>query len=143
MTGLGRRATERDRDVTEDDDQRPMLPLAEAAERMGRHPEALRSLIRRGKLAARKANAGGWLVAVDDREPTGALAADDRGLADALAELKEEVAELRDRATRAEVDADRAREVAEVKVAAAERIIDELRAEVAHHRRPWWRKLLG
>jgi hypothetical protein len=40
----------------------PWLTLAEAAERTGRHIDALRTMVRRGKLERRKGNSGQWLV---------------------------------------------------------------------------------
>jgi hypothetical protein len=40
----------------------PWITLSEAAERTGRHIDALRSLVRRKRLPARKGNGGQWLV---------------------------------------------------------------------------------
>jgi hypothetical protein len=40
----------------------PWVTLSEAASRTGRHIDAVRSLVRRRKLPARKNNAGQWMV---------------------------------------------------------------------------------
>jgi hypothetical protein len=60
-----------------------------------------------------------------------------------VTELQEELTDLRDRATRAEAERDKALEVAEAKVAAAERIVEELKAMLVEARRPWWRQFVG
>jgi hypothetical protein len=60
-----------------------------------------------------------------------------------VSELQEELTDLRDRVTRAEAERDKALEVAEAKVAAAERLVADLREELAWHRRPWWRRWRG
>src|SRR3954467_14208818 len=99
---LGRSAAAGDRpmtDMTSEPTEPPMVPLAEAATLTGRHPEALRSMIRRGQLTARRDNRRGWLVALPQpaEQPDGPVA--DRAMAgqdDALAELREEVAGLRE-----------------------------------------------
>ena len=41
-----------------------LLPLAEAASRLGLHPSALRSRVRRGNVTAKRGNAGQLLVEV-------------------------------------------------------------------------------
>ncbi len=77
----------------------PWLTLAEASARTGRHIDALRTMVRRGKLERMKGNAGQWLV----RLPPDGLARSDRGddlgidqdLTEVVAELREEVTELR------------------------------------------------
>ena len=45
-----------------DDAAAPWITLSEAAVRTGRHVDALRSLVRRKRLPARKGNGGQWLV---------------------------------------------------------------------------------
>jgi hypothetical protein len=62
-------------DVTSADDRpaEPLLTLTEASIVTGRPPEAIRTMIRRRKLAARKGNDGKWLVEipVDMKRPVG------------------------------------------------------------------------
>ena len=89
----------------------------------------------------------------------------DSGVVEALAELKEEAAELRVALARAEAERDSAKAVAaamvkaaklataaelaavrqqlETEVAARNAVIEELRAMLADLRRPWWRRLLS
>src|SRR5918998_5576972 len=77
----------------------PMVPLAEAAALSGKHPEALRSMVRRGQLPARRDNRKGWLVAVPQPvESEGGPVADRplTNLEDAIAELRDELAGLRE-----------------------------------------------
>src|SRR4051794_34240499 len=121
-------------------------------------------MVRRGKLERRKGNAGQWLV----RLPTGGLTGSDRGgdavsdagLAEVVAELKEEVTELRvalarseaghDAAlaqVRAEGDARAAKAEAELEAARAmlsqERTrADRFEAALAEARRPWLAKVI-
>ena len=91
------------------DDQDELLTLAEAGKRLGRHPEALRALVRRHRLPARRDNLGRLLLRLADL-PAG-LSAPEHGraaqpaapehaqLAQAdpaeLLELREELAEER------------------------------------------------
>jgi hypothetical protein len=51
----------------ENDPGRPWLTLVEAGRLTGRHPDTLRTMIRRGRLEGRKGNSGGWLVRMPDR----------------------------------------------------------------------------
>jgi hypothetical protein len=140
----------------------PWLTLSEAAARSGRHIGALRSLVRRGRLPARKGNGGQWLVQLPDdpvAEPD-AASGSPIGLAgglangEAVAELMAEVAELRELLARTEVEREAARAVAtaEVKaareisaaeVAAKDQVLAELKAMLAEARRPWWRRWVG
>jgi hypothetical protein len=128
----------------------PWLTLSEAAAQSGRHIGALRSMVRRKSLPARKGNGGAWLVQLPDELQANpdALTGSAGGSAsspigspygDAMAELLAEVAELRDQLGRAIGRAE-----------GQERLITQLqddlahaRAELAQARRPWWRKLLG
>src|SRR3954470_325261 len=135
----------------------PMIPLAEAAVLAGRHPEALRSMIRRGQLTARRDNRRGWLVALPQpaEQPDGPVA--DRAMAgqdDALAELREEVAGLREALARSEAGRDTAAALAraegeartakaEAEVAALRELVAELRVMLAAARRPFWRRWVG
>jgi hypothetical protein len=143
-------------DPTSEPTEPPMIPLAEAATRTGRHPEALRSMIRRGQLAARRDNRRGWLVALPQpaEQPDGPAADQDMaGLGDALAELREEVAGLREALARSEAGRDTAAALAraegeartakaEAEVAAQRELVTELRAVLADARRPFWRRWL-
>jgi hypothetical protein len=149
----------------------PMVSLAEAAAMTGRPAEAIRAMIRRGKLKALKGNDGRTLVAIpaeliqpsgqprhsqvngqDGRVATPAEAEDSRvaAIATAVEEWRAAAEEARLAAAVAEVklaEAERVRaaEVAEVraKAEAAERVIAELRAMLAEARRPFWRRWWG
>ena len=133
------------------DAEAPWLTLAEAATRTGRHIDALRTTVRRGKLDRRKGNAGQWLV----RLPPDGLARSDRvddaghnqEMAEVVAELREEVTELRVALARAEAGHDAAlaqvRAEGEARAARAEGEAAALRELVAELRRPWWRRLAG
>jgi DNA-binding Lrp family transcriptional regulator len=143
--------------MTHDDDAAAsptlFLPLAEAASRLGLHPSALRSRIRRGQVTARRGNDGRLMIEV----PASVQPRHDEALALPDDELAEEIDELRDRlhaaslaTARAEGARDTAIATATAKVEAAERIIAELRsmldaakAELVEARRSWWRRLLG
>ena len=147
----------------------PWLTLAEAAERSGRHIDAIRTMARRGKLERRKGNAGQWLVRLS---PDALLAAHDRGgdavsdtradagLAEVVAELKEEVTELRVALARSEAGHNAAlaqvRAEGETRAAKAEAELeasrtmlgqervrgDRLEAALAEARRPWLAKVI-
>ena len=174
--------------------ERPWLTLTEAAALSGRHIDALRAMARRGRIERRKNNAGQWVVRLPESWPqagtAGALGStlgtapadsgaalgslgtalgnaqgEDSGTAKALAELREEVAELRvalartesqaeaitavakgeveavKRVAAAEVEA--MREQLEAGVAARNAVIEELRAELARLRLPFWRRWIG
>jgi hypothetical protein len=151
---------------SKDAGERPWLTLSEAAARSGRHIGALRSLVRRGRLPARKGNGGAWLVQLPDdpmAEPevsSGSSIGSTSG--DAVAELMAEVAELREQLARAEVEREAARAVATAEITAAkdrtaaqvaaaeaarkaelaafERLVQELKTMLAEARRPWWRR---
>src|SRR3954452_23580218 len=49
-----------------EDDRDELLTLAEAGRRLGRHPEALRALVRRHKLPAQRDNLGRLLLRLAD-----------------------------------------------------------------------------
>jgi hypothetical protein len=147
----------------------PWLTLAEAAERSGRHIDAIRTMARRGKLERRKGNAGQWLVKLP---PDALLTAPDRGgdaasdtradagLAEVVAELKEEVTELRVALARSEAGHNAAlaqvRAEGETRAAKAEAELeaartmlgqersrtDRLEAALAEARRPWLAKVI-
>jgi hypothetical protein len=138
------------------------LPLFEAAQRMGKSTEAVRALIRRGRIEAVRGNDGRLLVAV----PSELVRADNRTgpnerpdddlLARALVEREEALVELdhqRERAHEAELVAASVKAELAVRVelmdalkaelAAREERLAELKAELAEARRPWWRRWIG
>ena len=143
----------------DDDTSGTWLPLAQAAPKLGLSLDGLRQRVRRGQAQTRKGNDGRVLVLVPDQAmdaPTNAVtgtvsddvsAADARQMHDAaMAELRGERDELRQVVEtwrgKAETSAlEAARAVAERD--ARDVLIGELRAELAHHRRPWWARMLG
>jgi regulator of protease activity HflC (stomatin/prohibitin superfamily) len=60
----------------------------------------------------------------------------------ALAELHDEVAELRVALARAEAGAEARAAKAEAEAAAQRELVAELKAMLAMTRRPWWRRLI-
>ena len=62
--GYGSMTEAADRDAGGDPAVEPLMTLAEAAAALDRASESIRTMIRRGKLSARKGNDGRWLVAV-------------------------------------------------------------------------------
>jgi hypothetical protein len=129
-----------------------LLPLAEAASRLGLHPSALRSRIRRGLVTAKKGNDGRILVEVM------ANARPDHGevMVTAEDELRAEVDFMRGQLeaariamAKAEAERDAAMATSAAKVEAAERVVTELRvrgdrleAALAEARRPWLAKVI-
>src|SRR3954465_8949444 len=108
-----------------------LLPLAEAASRLGLHPSALRSRIRRGLATAKKGNDGRILVEVM------ANARPDHGevMTTPEDELHAEVDYMRDQLqaprvamAKAEAERDAAVATSAAKVEAAERVVAELRS---------------
>jgi hypothetical protein len=139
----------------------PWLSLTEAAQRTGRHINALRSLARRGRIESRKGNQGQWLVRLPaelpaDLGPTDAPTSDETmaALNAEVVELREELAglkaELKAVHDVAKARADAAERVATAEIAAKEELIQELRkilgslrAELTEARRPWWRRWIS
>ena len=127
-----------------------MLSLAEASARLGKSVDAVRSLIRRGRLTARRGNDGRLLVAVptelavasDKPGDQSRLGENDEVTRRVLAERDEALAEVDHWRSRAE-EAAIAQARAEAERDAQRVLVDELRIELAHHRRPWWAKLLA
>jgi hypothetical protein len=144
-----------------DEDGRIWLPLHNAAIKLGKSSDAVRSMIRRGRLSTRKANDGRLLVAVPtaNDQPGGGLTRADDGRATVFsqaddgqttAELQHEITEIRERLARAEERAEAARAIAAADVATAKaeavalrELVDELKAQLADARRPWWRRWFG
>ena len=122
------------------------LPLAEAAVRLGLHPSALRSRIRRGLATATRGNDGRLLVSVpaDAKPPTdGVTASPEDDLAAEVDELRRQLAAETVTRIKAEAERDAATTIATARVEAAERVVTELRNELARARLPWWRRLAG
>src|SRR5687767_1231793 len=124
-------------------EEQPWLTLSEAASRDGRHIDALRSLVRRRKLPARKGNNGQWLVQLPASADAADLAKDTADLANGLAtdtavtELLTEVTELREALAEAKAEAKAAYAIAEARVdavkaeaAAVRELADRLTAEL-------------
>jgi hypothetical protein len=126
--------------------ERPLMTLREAAAATGRPPEAIRAMIRRGRLLARKNNAGRFLIDLppDLIRPDPAPAAAGTAAADGrLAGLEVAVEEWRAAAEEARLEA--AVAAAENRLLREERARDQerigrLEAELAEARRPWWRR---
>ena len=104
-----------------------LLPLAEAASRLGLHPSALRSRIRRGLVTARKGNDGRILVEV-------AVSPEDELRAE-LDFMRGQLEDARVVAAKAVAERDAAVATSVAKVEAAERVITELRATLDGVRR--------
>src|SRR3954464_10661968 len=98
-----------------DDDGLVWLSMPEAAVRLGRSTDAVRSLVRRNKLRTQAGNDGRPRVAVPvgDNQPPGAARSED---GQTTADLTAEVMELRERIGRAEERADAAERVAQAEV---------------------------
>src|SRR4051794_31079694 len=138
------------------DEAEPWVTLSEAASRTGRHVDAVRSLVRRRKMPARKNNAGQWMVQVPAgmAEVAASMTQYDRGhdaaTDPATGELLAEVTELREALAEAKAETKAARDIADARVdavkaeaAALRELADRLTAELFELRRPWWRRLLG
>ena len=142
--------------MTEHDLEPPRLSLADAAARLGKSVDAVRAMIRRGKLATVRGNDGRLLVTVPpsldqatDRPRPGADEAGDRlSLGDEgqvsrlLVERDEALAEAdhwREQAHRAEL----AQARAEAELGAKDALVAELKAMLAEARRPWWRRWIS
>jgi hypothetical protein len=121
-------------------DDGPWLTISEAAERTGKKIDAMRALVRRGRLPRKKGNRGEWLVQLPETLTQAALdaASDsdldpvlDSDLGSELTALREQVTELRLTLARAEGELATARAVAEANAAAADRLLGEREATIA------------
>jgi hypothetical protein len=116
--------------------ERPWLTISEAAERSGRKIDAMRALVRRGRVPRRKGNNGAWLVQLPEAltQPDRDNALDpalDNDLDTDLLLLREQVTELRLSLARTEGELATVRSVAEANAAAAERLLAERNATIA------------
>jgi hypothetical protein len=131
------------------------LPLLEAAMRLGKSTDAVRSMIRRDRLPIRKGNDGRLLVGVptvkgrsaDGLTAVGGQADDGQTTAAQLRwtveELREELMEAREQLAGTKAALEAAVAVRKAEVGALRELADRLTAELADARRPWWRRLLG
>jgi hypothetical protein len=134
-------------------DDRPLVPLAEAAALTGRHPEALRGMLRRGRLNGVRGNDGRWLVRLPADLVAGHQPADAQpsaGWLEELAELREEAAGLRVDLARAEADRDAAKAIAAAEkdmlreaLTREQARADRLEAALVALQQPWWRRWLA
>ena len=125
--------------------QEPWVSLTKAGRLTGRHPDALRAMIRRGKLSGRKGNSGQWLVQVPARLTAESDSADDPDMAGVVAELRDELLEAKVAAARAEAERDSATAnlmEARATIAHERSRADRLEAALAEARRPWLARVL-
>ena len=152
-----------------DDTRTVWLPLSDAAPLLRMSLDTLRRRVREGAITARKDNAGRHQVEVPVRDSYAADAPDathsyanavsalrDRYEAD-IATLRGECAELRAQVqqhleaahqadvarVRAEAERDGIRIAAEAEKSAIAVVVTELKAQLEHSRRPWWRRWLA
>jgi hypothetical protein len=145
----------------------PLMSLAEAAAATGRKPEAIRAMVRSGRLQARRGNDGKLLIAIPAhmRQPSGSQAEADLSRA---ASLEADVERWRAAAEEARLEAAKAAVEArlEAAVAAAENrllreelsrererngrlegelreLVERLERDLMEARRPWWARLVG
>jgi hypothetical protein len=103
------------------------LTIAAAARQLGVSPRAVRGRIKRGTIEWK---AAGKLVRVQTEDTSADGSRDDPE--DEVDRLQEELLEARVAQARAEERAVALRE-----------LVDELKAQLAEARRPWWRRLIG
>jgi hypothetical protein len=144
-----------------EDDGLSWLPLLEAAARLGKSTDAVRSLVRRDRLPSRKGNDGGRLIGVPPvagRPADGQATATDQAsdghlmveLWSTIEELRDELMETREQLASARAALEAAQGVAAARVDAVKaeavalrELCDRLTAELEDARRPWWRRLIG
>ena len=120
-------------------DELPWLTISEAAERSGRKIDAMRALVRRGRVPRRKGNNGAWLVqlpgTLSQTDRDSALdPITDNGLDTDLLLLREQLTKLRFALVRTEGELTTVRSVAEANSAAAERLLSERNGTIAELR---------
>jgi uncharacterized coiled-coil protein SlyX len=140
------------------DRQDRTVSVAEAARRLGKSPDAIRSALRRKALEGYRDNQGDWRIPADSLPTTdGGHDAIGGRVVDALRQeldrLHEELRQARDAAEAARcLSDDRQATVADLRerlgrvegaVAAKDDLIAELKAMLAEARRPWWRRWIG
>jgi hypothetical protein len=110
------------------------LTLHQASAQSGRHIGALRSLVRRSRIPARKSNRGQWLVQLPDWLLARPAQQPARSPANApnVTDLLAEIADLREQVG-----------MATGQLAAKDEVIALLREDLVWHRLPWWRRVLG
>jgi hypothetical protein len=121
--------------------------VAEAARRLGKSPDAIRSALRRKTLEGYRDNQGDWRI------PMEVLPTVDAASSPAVDALRQELDRLHEELRRARVlSDDRQATVADLRerlgrvegaVAAKDELIAELKAMLAEARRPWWRRWIG
>lgn len=125
-----------------------VVTVGEAAERLGKSVDSVRSLIRRGRLVARRGNSGQLLVTLPPdtavRTAVAGESGDGRdetsdGRDEALAVMRDEAEHWRREAEEARVRAARA----EGEAAAQRELVVELKRLLEETRRPFWRRWLG
>ena len=131
-------------------DDRPLVSLTEAAAATGRHPEALRGMLRRGRLTGVRGNDRKWLVRLPADLVAGQQPADGQlsaGWAEDLADLREEAAGLRVDLARAEADRDAAKAISAAEkdmlreaLSREQARADRLEAALVALQRPWWQR---
>jgi hypothetical protein len=128
---------------TANGDEPPAIGVAEAAKRLGKTVDAVRSLARRGKLKARRGNDGKLLIMLAPSDEAATVAdeiAD--GHDEALAVLRDQLEDTRDQLEHWRRSAEEARVAqarAEERADAQRELVTELHKLLAEARRPWWR----
>jgi hypothetical protein len=120
-------------------DDGPWLTISEAAERAGKKIDAMRALVRRGRMPRKKGNRGEWLVQLPETLMRDTLDTDagndldaalDSALDTELSALREQVTELRLALARSEGELATGRAVAEANATAAARLLAEREATI-------------
>ena len=120
-------------------DELPWLTISEAAERSGRKIDAMRALVRRGRVPRRKGNNGAWLVqlpgTVSQTDRDSVLdPITDNALDTDLLLLREQLTKLRFALARTEGELTTVRAVSEANLTAAERLLTERNGTIAELR---------
>ena len=134
-----------------DDDGISWLPLLEAAMRLGKSTDAVRSMIRRDRMPTRKGNDGRLLIgvpAVAGQTANGPptlidQVSDGRTTAElrlTIEELRDELMETRERLAGTKAALEAAVAIRKAEVGAVRELADRLTTELAELRRPWWRR---
>jgi hypothetical protein len=108
------------------DRQGRTVSVAEAARRLGKSPDAIRSALRRKTLEGYRDNQGDWRI------PMEVLPTVDAASSPAVDALRQELDRLHEELRRARVLSDD-----------RQATIAELKAMLAEARRPWWRRWIG